>query len=88
MKSLDKFILFILKTSFLVFVGILILKALNEISLRSSNSYLVSWKWLNSLFLDTDPIGGIIILVAILSGFLYLFWLCWDPLMTRIPKQI
>ena len=86
-ESLDRFFLFIFKISFFAFTGILVLRALNAVSFRISNSYLVSWKWLNSLFVGTDPIGGVIILLALLSGISYLVWLWWDPFLVRLPHQ-
>ena len=86
-ESLDRFFLFIFKISFLVFIGILILRAVNAISFRATSSYLISWRWLNSLFVGTDPIGSVIILLALLSGVSYLIWLWWDPFFIRLPKQ-
>jgi len=83
----DRLFLFTFKMSFLIFAGILVLRALNAMSARTSNSYLVSWDWLNSLFIGRDPVGGLIIVGAIISGILYLWWLWWDPLMVRLPKQ-
>jgi len=73
----------------LICIGILILRAVNTIpsTSRATNSYLISWNWLNSLFVGTDPVGGIIILFALFSGTTYLFWLWWDPFFVRMPHQ-
>ena len=90
-KFLDLLFLFIFKISFFLSVGILILRLfrpLNAVSFKITNSYLASFSWIQlSLFVGTDPIGGIIILFALLSGILYLFWLWWDPFSVRMPHQ-
>jgi len=88
-EKTDWIVLFSLKICFLICIGILIIRSLNEISFRNTNSYLVSWKWLNSLFTDprTEATGGLIAIGAMISGILYLLWLWWDPLMIRLPRQ-
>ena len=86
-ETLDRFFLFIFKISFLSSVGILIIRASNAVSFKITNSYLISWRWLNHLFVDTDPVGSIVVLLALLSGITYLLWLWWDPFLVRLPRQ-
>ncbi len=86
-KFLDRFVLFLLKIFFISSVGILVIRVINTISIRTINFYLVPWGWLNHLFADTDPVGSIIILFALLSGIIYLVWIWWDPFFVRLPHQ-
>ena len=86
-ESLDRFVLFLLKVCFFGCVGILIIRASNAVSFKITSSYLISWNWLNHLFVGTDPMGSVVVLLALLSGVSYLIWLWWDPLFIRLPKQ-
>ncbi len=86
-KFLDRFVLFLLKIFFISSVGILILRFLNAVSFKVANSHFISWKWLNSLFTNTEILGALIALGAIISGVSYLFWLWWDPFLVRLPHQ-